>query len=244
MNSGDTPPPPPPVNLLPRRELQLQGPRPSSLRVSRDSHKIKKTPAPPPPPPQSSAKPPESDQAARDPVIIYSISPKIIHVETANFMDLVQRLTGPDTPPAAKSDAGLHSPAKLTAIHRMIVNPGADRPVDFTAAGVDVLDDLGIDGGPQLDRSISIPGILSPVPASLPPVSPAFFSPSFLDSSFLNFLHDLSPAAFQVGRTSPGGAASGGGCVFLNSPVNFLSPSIVPSPGAAAWDLFNFFQDF
>ncbi|KAL6839493.1 hypothetical protein ACP4OV_030763 [Aristida adscensionis] len=37
----------------------------------------------------------------RKPVIIYMVSPKIIHVEAHEFMPLVQRLTGPDAAAAA-----------------------------------------------------------------------------------------------------------------------------------------------
>lgn len=60
-----------------RRELQ--GPRPAPLRVRKDSHKIRK-----PPPPQQ----------VREPVIIYTVSPKVVHADASEFMSVVQRLTG------------------------------------------------------------------------------------------------------------------------------------------------------
>ncbi|GAU27476.1 hypothetical protein TSUD_14560 [Trifolium subterraneum] len=64
-----------------KRELQLQGPRPTPLRINKNSHKIKK--------------PPLGPQAQiRQPVIIYTVSPKIIHTTPNEFMSLVQRLTG------------------------------------------------------------------------------------------------------------------------------------------------------
>ncbi|KAH0452546.1 hypothetical protein IEQ34_019845 [Dendrobium chrysotoxum] len=159
-------------NLSHRRELQLQGPRPSPLRVSKDSHKIMK-PSPLP-------------QQQREPVIIYTISPKVIHVEPANFMGLVQRLTGPD-------------------------RAAADPPMTSSAA---------------LERPVAIrPGILLPVPTSLPPIPPAFFSSSSLDPSFQSFLHDMSPVGFQVGRPSHG---------------NFDSPKYMGlSPGHTAGDIFS-----
>ncbi|CAO2205428.1 unnamed protein product [Urochloa humidicola] len=61
---------------------ELQGPRPAPLRVRRkDSHnKIRK----PPPPPQQ----------VREPVIIYTVSPKVVHAQPSEFMSVVQRLTG------------------------------------------------------------------------------------------------------------------------------------------------------
>ncbi|XP_020573583.1 protein MKS1-like [Phalaenopsis equestris] len=243
MDSGQPAPQRPPshLDLSPRRQLQLQGPRPSPLRVSKESHKIKK---PPLPPPQLDPPPIAPSQDSREPIIIYTISPKVIHVEPSNFMDLVQRLTGPRFPDPQTPPAETLSPAaKLATIHRTIQSPGADRPASSSSvADLDVLNDL------STDRCCYIPGILSPVPANLPPISPAFFSPSYIDSSFQNFLHDLSPAGFQVGRSSPGGSIAGGvgvgGGNFWNSSGNFFSPSVVPSPGVAAWDLFNQFQDF
>ncbi|KAJ3691914.1 hypothetical protein LUZ60_012264 [Juncus effusus] len=59
---------------------KLRGPRPAPLMVGSDSHKIQKS--------------------VKRPVIIYMVSPEIIHVEAGEFMSLVQRLTGPDSPPS------------------------------------------------------------------------------------------------------------------------------------------------
>lgn len=58
---------------------ELQGPRPTPLKVSRESHQVRKPPLP---------------IQYRPPVIIYVHSPKIIHTEAGEFMTLVQRLTG------------------------------------------------------------------------------------------------------------------------------------------------------
>lgn len=59
--------------------------RHSGLGVHAASRKIGK-PAPSAP----------STSQNRKPVIIYMVSPKVIHVEAHEFMSLVQRLTGPD----------------------------------------------------------------------------------------------------------------------------------------------------
>lgn len=82
-----------PVSKSPRRELQ--GPRPTPLKVRKDSYKIKKPPVAPPSKQQQQqhhhqapAPPP------RQPVIIYTVSPKVIHTNPNDFMTLVQRLTG------------------------------------------------------------------------------------------------------------------------------------------------------
>jgi MAP kinase substrate 1 len=61
---------------------KLKGPRPTPLMVVADSHKIQKP--------------------AKKPVIIYMVSPEIIHVEAGEFMSLVQRLTGPNSPSSSE----------------------------------------------------------------------------------------------------------------------------------------------
>uniref|UniRef100_N1QYZ5 Uncharacterized protein n=1 Tax=Aegilops tauschii TaxID=37682 RepID=N1QYZ5_AEGTA len=82
----------------PRRQLQLQGPRPPRLSVRPESHAIKKpSGAPPQAQGQGHARREEKQQGQppREPVIIYDASPKIIHTKPSEFMALVQRLTGP-----------------------------------------------------------------------------------------------------------------------------------------------------
>ncbi|KAL6010869.1 hypothetical protein ACLOJK_001311 [Asimina triloba] len=102
-----------------RRELN--GPRPTPLKINKDSHSIQK--------PSSStssstsassslsvaaaaAKQSQSQQQQRHPVIIYTHSPKIIHTQARDFMALVQKLTGlsrsddPAPPHPPESEAG------------------------------------------------------------------------------------------------------------------------------------------
>jgi len=64
----------------PRRDLQC--PRPSPLKICRYSHNIRKPQVPVP------------TMQQKQPVIIYTHSPKVIHTEAREFMTLVQRLTG------------------------------------------------------------------------------------------------------------------------------------------------------
>ncbi|OWM73404.1 protein MKS1-like [Punica granatum] len=105
------PQPPPRPSRSPRRELPLQGPRPSPLQVSKPFHKIKKPlPRPPQQLHQAAALPPPE---LMQPVIIYSVSPKVIHVEESKFMSTVQRLTGLSPGPGASS--GAVSPAARLA---------------------------------------------------------------------------------------------------------------------------------
>ncbi|XP_029122567.1 protein MKS1 [Elaeis guineensis] len=230
MDPSDAPRP------SPRRELQ--GPRPTPLKVRKDSYKIKKPP-PGPSQPAAAALPPQH----RNPVIIYTVSPKIIHTKPSDFMTLVQRLTGPDSSAGPSTDASLPSPssygggalspaARLATFEKSAQSSDGDRP---RSSGVDVQEHFDVDvGGPFLDRPGSFPGILSPMPASLPPISPNFFSPiSSFDTNSLSFLQELSPV-FSGNK----GFLDGG-----PSPNYYLSTPTVPSPGSC-WDLLSQFQDF
>ncbi|KAG0478590.1 hypothetical protein HPP92_013309 [Vanilla planifolia] len=100
---------------FPRRGSQLQGPRPSPLKLHKNSHKIlKPTPASPTKLQQS---PP---QRRRPPTIIYTVSPKVIHTEPSEFMSLVQRLTGWSTSSsdaASSCEASLSEAVEETASH-------------------------------------------------------------------------------------------------------------------------------
>ncbi|KAH7681643.1 VQ domain-containing protein [Dioscorea alata] len=64
-----------------RKVVDLQGPRPTALLLHKESHKINKSPT----------------TSSKKPVVIYMVSPEIIHVEPSEFMALVQRLTGPSS---------------------------------------------------------------------------------------------------------------------------------------------------
>uniref|UniRef100_A0A0E0EGR2 VQ domain-containing protein n=1 Tax=Oryza meridionalis TaxID=40149 RepID=A0A0E0EGR2_9ORYZ len=178
---------------------ELQGPRPAPLKVRKESHKIRKQ---------------EPVQQLRQPVIIYTMSPKVVHANAADFMSVVQRLTGAPPQPQPQphhptllaqmppqpsfpfhlqqQDAWpqQHSPAaRLAAIeHAAARSSGADLP--------------------------PLPSILSPVPGTLPAIPPSFFSPPSL----------ISPAAPFLGATTTSSAA----------------PSQSPIGGSAYyWDLFN-----
>lgn len=91
----------------PRRELQ--GPRPAPLKVRKDSHKIKK---PPVAPPQQGGGGYHQQQPHqyRPPVIIYTVSPKVIHTNPNEFMTLVQRLTGASSSSSSSSSAASSNP--------------------------------------------------------------------------------------------------------------------------------------
>ncbi|XP_043721963.1 protein MKS1-like [Telopea speciosissima] len=236
----------------PRKELQLQGPRPAPLKVRKDSYKIRKPqvapqpsqPLPPPPPPQP--------QPPRQPVIIYTVSPKVIHTTASDFMTLVQRLTGPNSSSsyAVTSSSSssyvdnsggstvLVSPAaRFATIEKANYNSNSPSEGEKSRKGssemVDMveLEGLEINGGGTVERTTGLfPGILSPLPSSLPPISPTFFSPTLPDPNSLGFLQDLSPI-FQVNRNYIEGT-------LVPSPTAFFSSATFPSP-TPYMDLFN-----
>ncbi|CAK8578963.1 unnamed protein product [Lathyrus sativus] len=196
----------------PKKELQIQGTRPPPLRVSKESHTIRK----PPLPPAAHHHPPAGASQHRQPLIIYSVSPKVLHVTENDFMDVVQRLTGPSAGDEANQQSGAVSPAaRLASIERT-------SPTERERAQ-NVDDDLtwlleGVEMG-------QFPGILSPAPATLPPISQGFFSP-MNEPQTTPFWHDMSP--FWYGSS------------FVGSPSGLLSAAVVsplPSP-----DLFSIFD--
>ncbi|XWS22494.1 hypothetical protein CRYUN_Cryun29cG0040100 [Craigia yunnanensis] len=75
----------------PRRDLMINGLRPSPLKISKGSHFIQKPSAGVLS--QAAAAHPKQQQR-QSPVIIYTHSPKIIHTQARDFMALVQKLTG------------------------------------------------------------------------------------------------------------------------------------------------------
>lgn len=202
----------------PRKELQLQGPRPSALKVNKDSHKIRKPPVAPPPhlPP-----PPPQPSENRQPIIIYAVPPRIIHTTVSDYKSLVQRLTG-NTTEGATSSSGvgdLSPAARLASIEK--TSPPKEREAAANGGSHDndmsnfTMGDFLGDSNVELG---ALPGILSPAPGSLPPISPGFFSPA--------------GDPFMMGYN-----------MFLTSPTTlFTAPMVSPSPSSC--DLFNPFFDF
>lgn len=205
----------------PPRSKEILGPRPTPLKIRKDSHKIiKKPPLAPQPrvqPLQSQLPPlhePEPSQLLppRGPVIIYTVSPKIIHTHPNNFMTLVQRLTGKtstSTIPSSSSPSTLaldYISASRDTSAAFDASRGSISPAARYAAmeKANTSNELGFVGGVETtnqyyqehhhqNRTIERAGILSPGPASLQPISPDFFStvgasdPQGLSSFFNEF---------------------------------------------------------
>ncbi|KAK4790273.1 hypothetical protein SAY86_017577 [Trapa natans] len=213
VGGGRGRPPQPPPRLSPKKEIV--GPRPSPLQVSRESRKIKK-------PPQENVHralalpPPENMQ----PVIIYSVSPKVIHVEESNFMSTVQRLTGLSPGPAPAAAGDISPAARLASIERTSPTEGDRGGVGVSISDADIMSILeGLELG-------QIRGILSPAPATLEPLPAGLFSPVEGPQQNTSFLQDLSP--FWHNSPSP---------AFLSAPIIF-------SPSPPSVDLFELLAEF
>ncbi|XP_052190670.1 protein MKS1-like [Diospyros lotus] len=134
------------------------------LKVRKDSHKIRK--------PQAAAAPHH-----RPPVVIYTVSPKVIHANPSEFMTLVQRLTGSSSDASSSSSS---FPGNST---------GAMSPEKKNPAGRDVNVDEFIDLSTRMGKT----GILSAGPGALPSIPSNLFSSPTHQPNSMNFFHDLSP---------------------------------------------------
>ena len=222
----------------PRKELQ--GPRPAPLKVRKDSYKIKKPPLAPQPVERQPTQ-------IRPPVIIYTVSPKVIHTNPSDFMNLVQRLTGSTSssssgsssfPPSTSNHpifndtSGPISPAARFATIEKTKSPEGKRQ-QINEENFGFVE--GIEMNPGVERTSFFPGILSPGPTSLPPISPNFFSPPS-DPNSISFFHDLSPVLHGNKNFIEGS--------FMPSPSSFnFSPYLITSPITPSIDLFNNFFD-
>ena len=221
----------------PKKEVQIQGPRPPPLRVSKDSHKIKKPP--PHPPPKLPLKPfqnpqqqqQQQQQQPHQPVIIYSVSPKVIHASSASdFMSIVQRLTGSSTSSssASYSGAGNLSPAaRLASIEKTSPSERDRERANSTNTTTAMLEEEEVEVVEIMGQAATHPGILSPAPATLAPIPDGFFSP-LIEPQCYSLMHEFSPLWHNTFMASPSGL--------------FSAPLVSPSP--SSMDLFNHFMDF
>ncbi|CAL9191916.1 uncharacterized protein LOC103988511 [Musa acuminata AAA Group] len=138
-------------------------PRLAPLKVRRDSYAIKKRPVVPPAPPQY-----------RRPIIIYAVSPKVVHATPSDFMSVVQRLTGAAAASASSSsssDASVLSASARLATH-------ASSSEMLMKGEQDLSDDLlGVDGGMVFSRS-SFDGLSQDISGNKGVMGISSFSPS------------------------------------------------------------------
>ncbi|EAZ01582.1 hypothetical protein EE612_035185 [Oryza sativa] len=157
-------------------------------------------------------------QQQRKPVIIYMVSPKIIHVEAHEFMSLVQRLTGPGA--AAAGDGG----KKAASSSPREARRGAP-PVRVKARALN-----RPAGGPAV--SVSVTATKRQQQQLAPPSSAAAAGPSPSPSTGFLF-HDLSPlrgAALKGEAAAAAPLVSPGAGWLQHVGDHFFSP--VGAPGA------------
>ncbi|KAK0603396.1 hypothetical protein LWI29_004499 [Acer saccharum] len=187
-----------------KSQLQLQGPRPPPLSIHKDSHKIKKPPKPPLDHRHHHHH--HNHQLPPQPVIIYAVSPKVIHATVDDFMTTVQRLTGVSSDNFC-SGGDVSPAARLASIER--VSPKAKGTTTNTTSIIDIVEE---------ETEISrIPGVLSP--ATLPPViQEMYFTPATEPPNQFNYNFHGSSGFLA----SPSGLFSG----VVGSPIfspDFLS---------------------
>ncbi|KAK9670579.1 hypothetical protein RND81_13G210800 [Saponaria officinalis] len=218
------PPQQPPTR---RRENLIQGPRPTPLRVTKDSFKIKKPPKPPQHPPPQAASAPTMPVAGNQPVIIYSVSPKPYFVEASDFRSLVQHLTGRST--AAPESYHTGEPPVSPAARLAVMERTSPKEREWRR-GAEAEMDMEMEMGGQMT------GILSPAPENLAAViSPGMFTTAAETvagegHSYFAMNELMSP---YMSNTA-----------FLPSPSALLfssnTPLISPSPSADFFNIFNF----
>jgi hypothetical protein len=206
---------------------QLQGPRPAPLKVRKDSHKIKKPPIAPSTQHQLQQ---QQQQQHRAPVIIYTVSPKVIHTNPDDFRTLVQRLTGSSSSSSVSENnsGGVSPAARFASLEKTKSPKGKLQQNDEANIVQGVNMDMDMDLDLDMDISIGFPGILSPAPNSLPYIPPNFFSPPSDQNSNFGFF-DLSPV-LHTSRSYLDGS-------FMPSPSSFLYSQIT-SP-TQPLDIFN-----
>lgn len=210
----------------------LQGPRPAPLRVSRESHQVRKPPLP---------------NQYRPPVIIYAHSPEIIHTNVGEFKNLVQRLIG-----QSASNPDLYSqppPAPAPAASAGMVFEASHSPYlnNFRVLN----SDLSPFSFPQKE-SESFSGNDSPVSPNIPsnlfsPLSPNLFlpSPRLLSPDLFKDLPLFTPQ-LQSGYSdhffSPGHVFHKQSELLFTPPPSvrpFMNLNALWSPSPTSFDLFN-----
>lgn len=217
------------------RSRPLQGPRPPRLAVSKDSHKVRKPPVAPQrhhrphqqqqqqPPAAQQHHPQQQYQQARQPVIIYDASPKVIHTKPGDFMALVQRLTGPGSTSQAQFDAAARAGEGASASASAAAQPAAMdfEPREFLLSPTAALSPAA--------RLAAIERSVRPLPAPVGPLPPYYGAGAADDDDFFlpasaDGVDGLAPPAGRPGILSPAAlppAASTG----LFSPMMPFDPS-------------------
>ncbi|KAE8701642.1 PHD finger family protein [Hibiscus syriacus] len=195
MNSPDFP-----MSRSPRKELQ--GPRPSPLKVRKDSYQIRKPPLAPQP-------------------VHHQQQPQQIRPPARHR----HRHRQSNPPIFNDTSSGAISPAARFATIEKTKPPAEGKKQQIYEENYGFVE--GIEMNRAVERTSFLPGILSPGPTSLPRISPNFFSPPS-DPNSIGFFHDLSPVLhgnrnFIEGSFMPSPSSYNMSPYFIPSP---FTPSI------------------
>ncbi|XVF84771.1 hypothetical protein PTKIN_Ptkin17bG0065400 [Pterospermum kingtungense] len=164
-----------------RKDLLINGLRPSPLKISKDSHLIQKPGAAP------------AQPKRQGPVIIYTHSPKIIHTQARDFMALVQKLTGfsrsdevNETEPSRrrKNNKANDKEGKID----MKLGAKRQEDNDSSSALTDEIGGFSIDGGDVNNVSSSY------VPMTVSPANPFFADIPLFTPNSTDFFCSPKPA--------------------------------------------------
>ncbi|XP_077221409.1 VQ motif-containing protein 8, chloroplastic-like [Tasmannia lanceolata] len=187
---------------------EINGHRPSPLKINKESHIIQKTSS------SSSSnsitssvtgasgKPPLQQQH-RHPVIIYTHSPKVIHAHARDFMAVVQKLTGlsqsdDPPPPVDAGNASLEENNMRITDNAMLASVLTDENCDLQVSSASM--------SPMFDPTNSY---FSDIPLFTPNSSEFFCSTRpfyrYPDSGFspLNMGSSISPSVMEVLKAFP-----------------------------------------
>ncbi|TKY50842.1 VQ motif-containing protein 8 [Spatholobus suberectus] len=180
----------------------INGPRPSSLVINKDSHMIRK------PSTCVDAAEAKLHRPQRiNPIIIYTQSPKVIHTKAKDFMALVQRLTGRSSTNDDVSTGSL--PQEASDNFGSSLSDGSNNNSNETSSSLRRGDEAWVKGG----ANVSLPQ-LSPSHldfADMPlftPNSSDFFFPSrsvykYSDSPYGVLGSLISPSALEFMKELP-----------------------------------------
>ncbi|KAG7944052.1 hypothetical protein I3843_15G078400 [Carya illinoinensis] len=202
------------------RSGEINGQRPSPLKINKGSHLIHKASSTSSMSISSSVScvAPMPRQQQRQPVIIYTHSPKIIHTQARDFMALVQKLTGVSS---SRSDYGIDvNKTTQPPPYREGNEPNA-KPVshDDNESTTSALTDENSSGGADFKASLTSNNMSSiqnqtnqyfaDMPLFTPNTTNFFCSPRpvlrYPDSAYVSpkFANSMSPSVFEFMKELP-----------------------------------------
>ncbi|KAF5468583.1 hypothetical protein F2P56_012726 [Juglans regia] len=203
------------------RRVEINGQRPSPLKVNKGSHLIHKASSTSSMSISSSVScvAPMARQQQRQPVIIYTHSPKIIHTQARDFMALVQKLTGVSS--TSRSGYGIdvnkttQPPTYKEGNEPNVMPVSHDDNESTTSALTDENSGGGADfkAGSTSNNMSSIQNQMnqyfSDMPLFTPNTTKFFCSPRpvfrYPDSGYVspNFSNSMSPSVFEFMKELP-----------------------------------------